>query len=226
LNARDVPAWPPLENVGIDQPLNRGRTQVCCRAYSRMALVKWTDEQQSAGGGRRSCGPGPPGTHPDTTRASWPPTRDSVQCCAQARLGPAPAGFAPFGHTAPPPRPDLGHGTGHTITPRHIRSHCRTPPPQAAPDTPPAPAPPQTAPSPPAPARSPPDHGSPSAHDALLNTWGRPTPRSRTPAPATGPTNTADHHHVARHQHAEPAVARALADPPERAAQESGAVRR
>ncbi len=88
----------------------------------------------------------------------------------------------PAEHTAPPPRPDLGHGTNQSVTPRHPRRRRRPQPLPAAPGNPPASEPPKTAPSPPEPARSRTDHGSPPAPGAFPNISDRPRPRSRTPA--------------------------------------------
>ncbi len=147
--------------------------------------------------------------HAEPTLAIRPRVRTPVQAVAETRSGPVPATFAPYGRTASPPRPDLGHGTGRpTITAREPRRRRRPIPESAAPGTPPSPAPPKTAPAPPARAQSMPGRGSPPARGGCPSSSGRPVPPSQTRAAANPPTDTAAGQIVACHRHAEPAAAR------------------
>ena len=118
--------------------------------------------------------------HPAPCSAILPPAHTPVQTVVLARSSPVSACLPPDEHTAPPPRPALGHGASAAITPRRPRWRRRARPLLAAPGSPPAPAQPKAAPSPEAPARSPPGRGSPPAPAGLPSPAGTPAPRSRT----------------------------------------------
>ena len=167
---------------------NGGHARNPCAAVTRL-----TARRSRPGIGSPSCVPGPPGTDRDTILAPFVPVK------RPHRTSRTPPNLAATRHSAasPPPAqttarpPFRAPAEPLPLAPLSATRSTPSRPHPAANAPPPAPAPPPRAPSPRAPSGSTPDPGSPPTADAAHRNGGTATRRSRRPAPAAPPTNTA-----------------------------------